>query len=481
MSKPEESTVAFGEAPSSPEATTLFTEYLRLGILGTSACAALFWMTQLGQQSNAMLMIVASLALIAVHAVRPQAFLIRLALLVPCALAVATSAARNDDWIGPFPFFSPLVLFGFLTLLALRDLGSFLSKGGQRTSGSIIVVSIATVASLIYVLVMPAIQVWSAPSVEGPAGFVVEELTYLELLKAHTGKFLVFSFFCYVGACIGSFLNVVAASAPKGESIVVRSSACPTCDTPIRRQDNWPLISYLRLGGKCRACKAPIAERYFMVEVIAASIFGSLFLYELVTGAANIPGFQHYSHAGILWIVLYTKWPVMGIYLFSCGDVLLRFDVRIDGMGRSPRRRSSFQSPPSLFFATLAIAIPTLQPVELDKFLPIAIPAAVPSVVLRAGTCPCGRTDGRALVARFQAVLLRSRIPVCLDPSRRVTRMAGHGHDCRFSGCLPTRFCTSFGAARPRWLSATPLLFLVAMLHHPAWGMLSQVWWRLSG
>ncbi|MEO9595206.1 hypothetical protein, partial [Rhodopirellula bahusiensis] len=52
-----------------------------------------------------------------------------------------------------------------------------------------------------------------------------------------------------------------------------------------------------------------VAIRYLIVELIAAGIFASLFLVELVTGAANVPGFQHYAYTGILWIILYTKWP----------------------------------------------------------------------------------------------------------------------------------------------------------------------------
>ena len=61
---------------------------------------------------------------------------------------------------------------------------------------------------------------------------------------------------------------------------------------PIRRIDNLPLISYLNLGGRCRNCLSAIPVRYFLTELIGATIFGSLFLYELVTGAANVPELQ---------------------------------------------------------------------------------------------------------------------------------------------------------------------------------------------
>src|SRR5262245_50224244 len=70
-----------------------------------------------------------------------------------------------------------------------------------------------------------------------------------------------------VGACIGSFLNVVVARLPQGESIVRPRSRCPHCKTPIAWYDNLPVLSYLLLRARCRACRAPIAPRYPLVEL----------------------------------------------------------------------------------------------------------------------------------------------------------------------------------------------------------------------
>jgi leader peptidase (prepilin peptidase)/N-methyltransferase len=73
-----------------------------------------------------------------------------------------------------------------------------------------------------------------------------------------------------LGAVLGSFANVVIYRLPRGDSIVVPGSRCPNCQTPIRPWDNIPLISYLILRGRCRACGAPIAARYPMVEGLMA-------------------------------------------------------------------------------------------------------------------------------------------------------------------------------------------------------------------
>jgi leader peptidase (prepilin peptidase) / N-methyltransferase len=72
------------------------------------------------------------------------------------------------------------------------------------------------------------------------------------------------------GLALGSFLNVVAARLPRGGSIVRPGSACLSCRTPIAWYDNLPLVSYLALRGRCRACGARIGVRYPAVELATA-------------------------------------------------------------------------------------------------------------------------------------------------------------------------------------------------------------------
>ena len=69
-----------------------------------------------------------------------------------------------------------------------------------------------------------------------------------------------------LGALIGSFLNVCIFRLPRGESIAWPGSHCPSCAHPIKFYDNIPLLSYLWLGGRCRACRASISIRYPLVE-----------------------------------------------------------------------------------------------------------------------------------------------------------------------------------------------------------------------
>ena len=76
-----------------------------------------------------------------------------------------------------------------------------------------------------------------------------------------------------LGLIIGSFLNVCIARLPAGESVVSPGSRCPKCRTAIRWYDNIPVVSYLLLGGRCRACGASISIRYPLIEAATGVAF----------------------------------------------------------------------------------------------------------------------------------------------------------------------------------------------------------------
>ncbi|MBI4161842.1 MAG: prepilin peptidase [Acidobacteria bacterium] len=81
-----------------------------------------------------------------------------------------------------------------------------------------------------------------------------------------------------LGAVVGSFLNVCIHRLPRGESIVRPRSRCPRCGAPIRPADNVPVLSWLRLRGRCRACGWRIPARYPLVEAATAALFAGGYL-----------------------------------------------------------------------------------------------------------------------------------------------------------------------------------------------------------
>ena len=53
-------------------------------------------------------------------------------------------------------------------------------------------------------------------------------------------------------------------------------SRCPHCGHQLRWHENLPVVGWLRLGGKCSACKAPISKRYPLIEAITGLAFAAL-------------------------------------------------------------------------------------------------------------------------------------------------------------------------------------------------------------
>lgn len=88
------------------------------------------------------------------------------------------------------------------------------------------------------------------------------------------------------GAATGSFCNVIIVRLPRGESVALPRSHCRSCGAHVRPYDNIPILSYLLLRGRCRACRAPISPRYLFVEALGA-LLGAVLWWELV---ANDPG-----------------------------------------------------------------------------------------------------------------------------------------------------------------------------------------------
>ncbi|MEO1767234.1 prepilin peptidase [Thiobacter aerophilum] len=97
-----------------------------------------------------------------------------------------------------------------------------------------------------------------------------------------------------LGLAVGSFLNVVIHRLPRmmerawrrqcaelegrtlneGEryDLLLPPSTCPHCGHRLGVLENIPLLSYLWLRGRCRACATPIGLRYPLVEALTAFI-----------------------------------------------------------------------------------------------------------------------------------------------------------------------------------------------------------------
>jgi leader peptidase (prepilin peptidase) / N-methyltransferase len=90
---------------------------------------------------------------------------------------------------------------------------------------------------------------------------------------------------------LGSFLNVVAARVPLRRSVVRPASACMSCGHELAWYDNVPVVSWLRLRGRCRSCHAAISARYPAVELATAGLVAACFVTFGLSGEAFLAAF----------------------------------------------------------------------------------------------------------------------------------------------------------------------------------------------
>lgn len=69
-----------------------------------------------------------------------------------------------------------------------------------------------------------------------------------------------------LGACVGSFLNVLIYRIPRGEEFVRTPSHCMTCGHQLKWYELVPVFSWLAQKGKCRSCGVKLSAQYPIVE-----------------------------------------------------------------------------------------------------------------------------------------------------------------------------------------------------------------------
>ncbi len=185
-----------------------------------------------------------------------------------------------------------------------------------RKRGRWIALAILIAAFFVYMVLVPAvgmvIESISRPKVSSR---VLTDMTFSESIRLHSVSGVVMLCFLAMGASIGSFLNVVIYRSPRFKPLLWPPSSCGNCGTRIQGKDNIPIFAWIFLGGRCRSCHIAISSRYPLVEVAVAAIFVLFYYVELLSGGDNLPVRSPNAYRGIVWILLYTKWDLVLIYL----------------------------------------------------------------------------------------------------------------------------------------------------------------------
>jgi leader peptidase (prepilin peptidase)/N-methyltransferase len=97
--------------------------------------------------------------------------------------------------------------------------------------------------------------------------------------------YLVFTIYLFVvGACVGSFLNVLIYRLPRGQSLWWPPSRCPQCEHRLAWYDNVPVLGWILLGGKCRYCGKGISGQYPIIEFVTGAMFAFYYWMFFVKG-----------------------------------------------------------------------------------------------------------------------------------------------------------------------------------------------------
>jgi len=136
----------------------------------------------------------------------------------------------------------------------------------------------------------------------------------------------------WLGATIGSFLNVVIYRLPRGLSLAEpKNSFCPNCKHALAAPDLVPLLSWLFSKGKCRYCKVPVPSRYFFVELLTGALWAGIWWKYFIAAGPDadwIRGCVYMATAATLVAIIYIDWELyiipdqVNAFLLFLGAVL---------------------------------------------------------------------------------------------------------------------------------------------------------------
>lgn len=125
-----------------------------------------------------------------------------------------------------------------------------------------------------------------------------------------------------LGACMGSFLNVVAHRSIEGRPWWGKErSTCEACGHILTPCELIPILSWFFQRGRCRSCGASLSPRYLLVELIGAA------------GAAGVAWRWGPSWAGVLVLFAFFSLLLNALTDFESGDVFDAFALAPGAVG----------------------------------------------------------------------------------------------------------------------------------------------------
>jgi leader peptidase (prepilin peptidase)/N-methyltransferase len=360
--------------------STLLGEYASLLMVAHALFGAIWWAAVVPKNPTALIMVLSGLW-IAFRAVgglagEKSAAAISVLLLIMTGVLAITGVSRVPEWMTA-SIIAPNVSTIILALMLLVEFvdGRARSQAGltnpERRKRDGVALKLAFVGLfLAWGLGVPAVKAIYRASHPVPEKLAMERMSFIEEAGFRCGEAMVTACFFALGANLGSFLNVVVWRMPLGISIVHGDSRCPVCTTKIASRDNIPIFGWLGLGGQCRACGTEISPRYPIVEAITGTVFLLFYFAELISGGANLPVRGINTYRGVLWIIMYPKWDVIGLYLYHCYLFCVLLVLTLMALDRKliPRRLLTFAFVVAI---GLPIAFPDLALVPASRLVTV--------------------------------------------------------------------------------------------------------------
>ena len=150
-------------------------------------------------------------------------------------------------------------------------------------------------------------------------------------------------YFFLVGSILASFLGLVIDRFPE-QSIILPTSHCDSCQTPLRPLDLIPILSQVLNRFRCRYCKASYPVWYALFELGLGVIFLlysrellSLGQVILITAGLtlSIYDFRHQEYPLLVWMTFHlilmasSGWNLVMVFFLALGFLAHFIDIRM--------------------------------------------------------------------------------------------------------------------------------------------------------
>ena len=126
----------------------------------------------------------------------------------------------------------------------------------------------------------------------------------------------------FLGASIGSFLNVLVSRTVEGKDWVRGRSHCDFCKKPLAWYDTFPLLSFAVYGGKSRCCHKMLSWQHPIVELLTGLLFvwwylmGNVF-FQLVSSPLHTLQAGYWLLIGVVLLIVVVADAFYGMVITS--------------------------------------------------------------------------------------------------------------------------------------------------------------------